>query len=114
MDVRSAITYLGFRNFPDTHRNSPIVTPTLPVVNGSALHQQVTYPPDADAISFSQQMYPLALLSRPQNFFKTSLCPGLDPQPASSLADFHPTAAGFAVIPLRPDRQISSFSLWDG
>lgn len=44
MDAWEAITYSGFRNFPHTHRNRPIVTQTLPVVYGSALHQQTTSP----------------------------------------------------------------------
>ncbi len=108
MDAWAAITYQGFRNFQDKHCNRPIMTPTLKVVYGSALHQQTTSLPNADAISFSQKMYRLALLSRPQNFCLSTFCSislsWLRSATSFSAADFHPPTAGVAVIPLRPDR----------
>lgn len=49
MNTRATVAYPGFRYFPDTQGYRPIVTPALPVVNGSALHQQPASPPDADS-----------------------------------------------------------------
>ncbi len=51
MNTRATVAYPGFRYFPDTQGYRPIVTPDLPVVNGSALHQQPASPPDADTVS---------------------------------------------------------------
>lgn len=39
MNARTTIPYLGFRDFPDTQGYRPTVTPALPVVDSSALHQ---------------------------------------------------------------------------
>ena len=65
--------YPGFRNFPDAQSYRLIIAPTLPVVNGSALHQQPTSSPDADTVSTPQKAHRLALLSRPESFcFRTS------------------------------------------
>lgn len=52
----------------------PIITPALPVVNGSALHQQPASPPDADTVSLQQKYHRQALLSRPQNFCFSTSC----------------------------------------
>ena len=69
MNTRATVADPGFRYFPDTQGYRPIIPPALPVVNGSALHQQSASPPDTDTVSLPQKMYRLTLLSRPQNFF---------------------------------------------
>lgn len=74
MNTRATVAYPGFRYFPDTQGYRPIVTPALPVVNGSALHQQPASPPDADTVSLPQKCNRLALLSRPQNFCFSTSC----------------------------------------
>lgn len=74
MNTRAAVADPGFRYFPDAKGNRSIIPPTLPVVNGSALHQQSTSPPDTDTVSFPQEMYRLTLLSRPQNFCFSTSC----------------------------------------
>lgn len=75
MNTRATVAYPGFRYFPDTQGYRPIVTPALPVVNASALHQQPASPPDADTVvSLQQKCHRLALLSRPQNFCFSTSC----------------------------------------
>lgn len=74
MNKRATVAYPGFRYFPDTQGYRPIVTPALPVVNGSALHQQPASPPDADTVSLQQKCHRLALLSWPQNFCFSTSC----------------------------------------
>lgn len=114
MNTRAAVAYPGFRYFPDTQGYCPTITPTLPVVNGSALHQQPTSPPDADTVSLQQKCRRLALLSRPQNFASVPPaappCPDSAQRPASSAADSHPPVAADAAVPSRPARQIFSSS----
>lgn len=73
MNTWTAIPYPGFRYLSDALGDRPIITPALPVVDSSALHQQAASAADTDTISFKQEMHCLALLSRPQNFrFNTS------------------------------------------
>ncbi len=74
MNARATIPYPGFRYFPDTQGYRPIVTPDLPVVDSSALHQQPASPADTDTIYLLQKAHRLALLSRPQNFFFSTSC----------------------------------------
>lgn len=68
MNTRTTVANPGFRNLPDSQGYCPVVTPAQPVVNGSALHQQPTSPPDADTVSLQQKMHCLALLGWPQKF----------------------------------------------
>ena len=70
---RATVADPGFRYFPDTQGYRPIITPALPVVNGSALHQQFASPPDTDTVSLPQKMHRLTLLSRPQNSTSCSI-----------------------------------------
>lgn len=65
INTRTTIPYPGYR---------PIVTPALPVVDNSALHQQPASPADTDTVCFLQEMHRLALLSRPQNFCFSTSC----------------------------------------
>ena len=74
MNTRATVPYPGFRYFPDTQGYRPIVTPALPVVDSSALHQQPASPADTDTIGLLQKMHRLALLSRPQNFCFSTSC----------------------------------------
>ena len=69
MNTRATLADPGFRYFPDTQGYRPIIPPALPVVNGSAMHQQSASPSDTDTVSLPQKMYRLTLLSRPQSFF---------------------------------------------
>ncbi|CAM8176324.1 Cellulose synthase regulatory subunit [Klebsiella quasipneumoniae subsp. similipneumoniae] len=69
MNMRATVAYPGFCYFPDTQGYRPIIPPALPVVNGSALHQEFASPPDTDTVSLPQKMHRLTLQSRPQNFF---------------------------------------------
>lgn len=110
MNTRATVAYPGFRYFPDTQGYRPIVTPALPVVNGSALHQQPASPPDADTISLQQKCHRLALLSRPQNFCFSTSCSNSAQRPASSAADSHPPVAAGIAVRSRPARQIFSSS----
>ncbi|MGK4327662.1 hypothetical protein [Lonsdalea quercina] len=66
--VLPAIPYPSFRYLSDALGDRPIITPALPVVESSALHQQAASPANTDMISFKQEMHRLARLSRPQNF----------------------------------------------
>lgn len=68
MNTRAAVTYPGFGNFADTQGNSLLITPALPVVNGSILYQQATSMAGTYLVSLPQKIHRLALLSRPQNF----------------------------------------------
>lgn len=74
MNTRTPIPYPGLCDLPDTQGYRPIVTPALPVVDSSALHQQPASPADADTVCFLQEMHRLALLSRPQNFCFSTSC----------------------------------------
>ncbi len=74
MNTRATVPYPGFRYFPDTQGYRPIVTPALPVVDSSALHQQPASPADTDTTGLLQKMHRLALLSRPQNFCFSTSC----------------------------------------
>lgn len=74
VNARTAVAYSCFRNFPDAQGYCPIITPTLPVVDSPALHQQPASPTDADTICLPQEMHRLALLSRPQNFCFSTSC----------------------------------------
>ena len=74
MNTRATVSYPGFRYFPDMQGYRPIVTPTLAVVDRSALHQQPASPADTDTICSLQKMHRLALLSRPQNFCFSTSC----------------------------------------
>ena len=69
MNTRATVADPSFRYLPDTQGYRPIIPPALPVVNGSALHQQSASPSDTDTVSLPQKMHRLTLLSRPQNFF---------------------------------------------
>lgn len=62
MNTRATVADPGFRYFPDTQGYRPIIPPALPVVNGSALHQQFASPPDTDTVSLPQKMHRLTLL----------------------------------------------------
>ena len=69
MNTRATVAYPGFCYFPDTQGYRPIITPALPVVNGSALHQQSASPPDTDTVSLPQKMHRLTLLSPASELF---------------------------------------------
>ncbi|PXW39541.1 hypothetical protein DET57_11925 [Klebsiella oxytoca] len=64
----ATVAYLCFRNSPDVQDYCPVITPSLPVVDGSVLYQQAAFPVDADTVGLAQKMYSQAILSRPQNF----------------------------------------------
>ncbi len=68
MNTRATVADPSFRYLPDTQGYRPIIPPALPVVNGSALHQQSSSPSDTDTVSPPQKMHRLTFLSRPQNF----------------------------------------------
>ncbi len=55
MNTRATVADPGFRYFPDTQGYRPIILPALPVVNGSALHQQSAFPSDTDTVSLPQK-----------------------------------------------------------
>ena len=88
MNARIAVAYSCFRNFPDAQGYCPIIAPTLPVVNGSALHQQPASPADGDTICLLQEIHHLALLSRPQ-FGHAQTRKFLHPVVKSSLRNAH-------------------------
>lgn len=116
MNTRATVPYPGFRYFPYTQGFRPIVTPALPLVDSSALHQQPASTADTDTVGFHQKLHRLALLSRPQNFCFSTACsislPRLRSATSlvSSAADFHPPTVADAAILSHLDRQISSSS----
>ena len=112
-NTRTTVADRVFPYFPDTQDYRPIITPALPVVNGSALHQPSASPSDTATVSLPQKMYRLELLRRPQNFASAPPafpCQHSGQPQAFSAADFHPSAAASAAVPLCPDRRIFSSS----
>lgn len=58
MNTRATVADPSFRYLPDTQGYRPIIPPALPVVNGSALHQQSSSPSDTDTVSPAENASP--------------------------------------------------------